>query len=397
MSPSPSRQRILIVDDIPANIRILGEGLKSDYDIIVAVDGEAALRRAFSAHPPDLILLDIMMPGMDGYEVCKKLKADERTKDIPVIFITARNAVEDETKGLELGAVDYIRKPFSLPIVRARIKTHLELKQKNDILEESYARLGEANRRIMDSIRYAHTIQLAILPKREEICRYVTDSFVIWKPKDVIGGDFFWFEAHQDDFLLAVIDCTGHGVPGAIMTMIAATTLDRVVHEAGCCDPAPILKELNFHVRRILHQQTSGAGSDDGMDIGLCHVNCTNRLLTYAGARISLFYAREGSVYEIEGDRQSLGYKSSDVAYTYTHHSVPFYSSTSFYITTDGLIDQIGGKKKLPFGKRRLQSFLTEHYQKPFEQQKALLTKTFENYQGDETQRDDMMIIGFCI
>lgn len=129
------RQTILVVDDVPANIKVLGESLKSEYKIRLATDGMKALKIAGSSNPPDLILLDIIMPEMDGYEVCKNLKADRTTANIPVIFITAMNQEEEETMGLELGAVDYITKPFSLPIVRARIKTHLELKRHRDILE----------------------------------------------------------------------------------------------------------------------------------------------------------------------------------------------------------------------------------------------------------------------
>lgn len=129
MSDELSRQKILIVDDAPTNIKILVNELKSTYRIVVATSGEAALKRVESDTPPDLILLDVVMPGMDGYEVCRWLKADERTRDIPVIFITARSAEEDEATGLELGAVDYITKPFCLPIVRSRVKTHLELKR----------------------------------------------------------------------------------------------------------------------------------------------------------------------------------------------------------------------------------------------------------------------------
>ena len=121
-----AREQILIVDDMPANIKILGQLLRSQYDIRIATGGEKALAIAASEDPPDLVLLDIMMPDMDGYEVCRRLKKDPRSKDIPVIFITAKGEVEDETKGLEIGAVDYIVKPFSPPIVEARVKTHLE-------------------------------------------------------------------------------------------------------------------------------------------------------------------------------------------------------------------------------------------------------------------------------
>jgi len=128
-------QTVLIVDDEPANISLLNEVLKTDYRIMVAKDGKRALLVAQSNPPPDLILLDIVMPELDGYEVLKRLKADEDTKNIPIIFVTSKNKDEDETKGLEMGAVDYIHKPFNPAVVKARVRAHLELKQNRDFLE----------------------------------------------------------------------------------------------------------------------------------------------------------------------------------------------------------------------------------------------------------------------
>lgn len=128
-------QTVLVVDDEPVNIKILMELLRSDYTIKVATNGETALQIALSDTPPDLILLDVMMPGIDGYEVCRRLKAEPRTKGIPVIFITAKGGEEDQSKGFELGAVDYVTKPFSPMVVKARVRTHLELKRNKDFLE----------------------------------------------------------------------------------------------------------------------------------------------------------------------------------------------------------------------------------------------------------------------
>ncbi len=136
MKTGKQQPKILIVDDTPENIDVLGEILKPLYRRSVALNGEKALKLSRSGEPPDLILLDIMMPGMDGYEVCQKLKADPKTSKIPIIFVTAKSEVEDETRGLELGAVDYITKPVSPPIVLARIKTHLDLKTARDLLED---------------------------------------------------------------------------------------------------------------------------------------------------------------------------------------------------------------------------------------------------------------------
>lgn len=150
----PLKQKVLIVDDSPTSLKVLGELLKADYAVYVATSGKAALEKAV-ADPPDLILLDIIMSDLDGYEVCRRLKAEESTKDIPVIFITAKSEEDDEVRGLALGAVDYITKPFRLPIVKARVQTHLELKRKTDILESISSKdglTGIFNRRQFDTV-----------------------------------------------------------------------------------------------------------------------------------------------------------------------------------------------------------------------------------------------------
>ncbi len=138
-SPRPT---ILIVDDHPANIHLLAEALAEEYEIVVATSGQEAIELALAGDAPDLILLDILMPGMSGYEVCERLKLEEWTKSVPVIFVTAKNREEDETYGLKVGAVDYITKPFSMPIVRARVRAHVELKRHRDLLETLSLRDG---------------------------------------------------------------------------------------------------------------------------------------------------------------------------------------------------------------------------------------------------------------
>ncbi|NJL58937.1 MAG: response regulator [Desulfobacteraceae bacterium] len=142
------RASVLIVDDERYNINLLADILKSDYRILVAKNGEEALEVAMSDDMPDMILLDIMMPGMDGYEVCRRLKADMKTRDIPIIFVTAMTEMEDEAKGLDIGAIDYIVKPVSLPIVKARVRNHVLLKQASDRLKQINEELREALTRI---------------------------------------------------------------------------------------------------------------------------------------------------------------------------------------------------------------------------------------------------------
>lgn len=152
MDEQQERFRILFVDDVPSNIRILLEILRTDYDIRFTDNGPAALRMAAEDPQPDLILLDIMMPAMNGYEVCKLLKENERTAHIPVMFITALTDEEDEEKGLKLGAVDYIRKPFNMAIVKSRIRTQLELKQHRDRLQQRTEELIALNAQLQKEI-----------------------------------------------------------------------------------------------------------------------------------------------------------------------------------------------------------------------------------------------------
>jgi putative two-component system response regulator len=159
---SDFRQRILVVDDERLNINVLVDLLKADHKIMVAKNGEQALRRALSDPPPDLILLDIIMPGMDGYQVCKRLKADERTRDIPVIFVTAMGDVHDETKGLEIGAVDYITKPISPPIVKARVRTHLTLRRAREFLKHQ--------NQILEDMVFKRTEELALTQDVTILC-----------------------------------------------------------------------------------------------------------------------------------------------------------------------------------------------------------------------------------
>lgn len=258
---------VLVVDDSPENIDLLGNVLKQDYEIKVALSGEKALKLAGSEKPPDIILLDIMMPGMDGYEVCRRLKSDAKTQDIPVIFVTSMSEVEDETKGLEVGAVDYITKPIRSPIVQARVKSHIELKEareylknQNEILEH---RVEERTREVIDlqrvefelratqekvenELNIAAQIQRSILqsnfpafPKHSEF-----DLYAMMVPAREVGGDFYDFFFIDDDHLAVIIaDVSDKGVPAALFTMISRTIIRSIVRQRK--SPSQVLAETN--------------------------------------------------------------------------------------------------------------------------------------------------------
>ena len=390
----PKKHTILVVDDEKANINVMIGLLKNDYRVLIAKSGEKALQ-VVSISKPDLILLDIMMPEMDGYEVCRRLKADEKNKNIPVVFISAKSEENDETKGLKLGAIDYITKPISPPIVLARIKIHLELKLAKEKLEKKFQEAKIANHQIMESIRYAGMIQNSLLPDPELIQANLPDSFYIWLPRDIVGGDIFFYDFFNRGMVAAVVDCTGHGVPGALMSMIASSGLRQIVSHEKCHDPAEILKKMNYFVKISLLQDASHAESDDGMDMSVCFFDKNEQTLIFSGARHFLFYTNENELAFIKGDRQSIGYKKSDLSFEFTNHHIKIQSDMNFYMASDGFTDQLGGRKRRSFGRKRFNKLLKENHQLPFDIQQKLLLEAFETYRGDNDRLDDVTVIGF--
>jgi serine phosphatase RsbU (regulator of sigma subunit) len=269
-----------------------------------------------------------------------------------------------------------------------------ELHSKNMALEGSLLTIAEANRKIQDSIQYARTIQQSLLPNPALWQSALPESFVIWQPRDVVGGDIYFVDATAESTLLALIDCTGHGVPGAFMTMIAVAGLRRIVREEGIQKPHLLLQALNGAIKTTLQQDTEHALSNDGLDIGLILVDRRTRQLQFAGARVALLLVRNGVLEVLSGERKSLGYKESRLDQSYTVHTIPLESGLITYLTSDGVTDQLGGPKGLPLGNRRWQALLLEHCRQPMAWQKELLLEAFQHYQGEMERMDDVTVIG---
>jgi sigma-B regulation protein RsbU (phosphoserine phosphatase) len=251
--------RVMVVDDTEANIDILLETLADDYKVVVATDGESALED-IEKSPPDLILLDIMMPGMDGYEVCQKLKNIEITRNIPVLFLTALKEEGDEARGLGLGAVDYITKPFNPELVKARVRNHLDLKRHQNHLEELVEKrtqeiaerqrveyqLRASKEKIESELNIAAQIQRSILPSTfpafPEHSEF--DLYAMMTPAREVGGDFYDFFFVDDDHLALIIaDVSDKGVPAALFMMISRTIFRSIAKQRK--SPSQILAETN--------------------------------------------------------------------------------------------------------------------------------------------------------
>ena len=238
--------KVLVVDDEPMNINLLVELLKPHYKVMAAKNGELALKAANSSSPPDLILLDIMMPDMDGYEVCRRLKEGAATRDIPVVFVTAMGETSDETLGLELGAVDYITKPISPPIVLARVNTHLTLRQSMQDLQRAYKVIELQKERMQEELNVGRDIQMSMLrqdfpvyPDRKEF-----DLAATILPALEVGGDFYdFFFVDQDRLCLCIGDVSGKGVPAALFMAVGKTLIKSRASSDN--SPASIMTYVN--------------------------------------------------------------------------------------------------------------------------------------------------------
>lgn len=266
--------------------------------------------------------------------------------------------------------------------------------------------LADINRRIMDGINYAQLIQSSILPKGELLNDALAEHFVLWRPRDVVSGDFYYFRALDDGFLIGVADCTGHGVPGAFMTMTASAILNSVVDALGGGDPAAVLAEVDDKVRAALHQDSAAAswegGFDNGLDLALCRVRSGSDRMIFAGARLPLLTAGPDGIDEIRGDRRSLGYRrpSGPRAATqppFTSHEVMLNPNHTYYICTDGLTDQCGGERGRGFGKGRLREILSGSLDRTLAEQKNAIATALAGFQSGRAQRDDITMIGFRV
>ena len=266
-----------------------------------------------------------------------------------------------------------------------------------DITERKKAEneLAEAHALITSSIEYASRIQRSALPSDELMSEALGEHFVIWEPRDVVGGDIFWVRRVEGGHVVAVADCTGHGVPGAFLTMIATGALRQAIIEHPDGDPAKVIARMNSFIKNSLRQDTAEGPSDDGLELGICHIDDGGERLTFAGARFSLWTLSSRGSEEIKGDKSGIGYHHVPLDRAFTNHQVPLSPGSAFYLFSDGLVDQVGGDKRRAFGKKRIIALLEERLGRPLAEQRDAITAAFNAYQRDEIRRDDVAMVGF--
>ncbi|TAE09873.1 MAG: hypothetical protein EAZ95_15480 [Bacteroidetes bacterium] len=274
------------------------------------------------------------------------------------------------------------------------LELHEELWQQNNALQESNLIIQNQNQNIADSIQYAQRIQKSILPLEETIQKHLPEHFIFFQPRDVVSGDFYYFEEKDNKLIFATIDCTGHGVPGAFMTMVASEILNEIVQNNMLTEPDLILNKLHKNIRKALKQTETD--NRDGMDLALITIDKANKHVQYAGAKNPLIYIQNNELYVIKGDKMPIGGEQREQERIFTKHKIMIDSPTIFYLFSDGFQDQFGGEQGKKFTVGRLKELFLQIYTLPLPTQQQRLHETFKQWiaRAGEKQIDDVLVAG---
>jgi len=284
---------------------------------------------------------------------------------------------------------------FIFRTLRITRKQKLIIENKNIETEEQKKIIEEKNKDITDSIRYAKRIQDALLREEEHVNMHLPEHFILFMPKDIVSGDFYWGMEKQGHWYFATVDCTGHGVPGAIMSMLGISFLNDIVSAEGLLSPAEILNRLRDKVMKELRQTGEDGGSKDGMDISLCQLDLKTNKLQWAGANNSLNLIQNGQLGIVKADKQPIGYHPNSVPFT--NHEIQLQKGDSIYLYSDGYADQFGGSKGKKFKYKQLDDLIIKQKHFPMKEQKELLKKQFLEWKGSLEQVDDVCVFGIRV
>jgi serine phosphatase RsbU (regulator of sigma subunit) len=375
-----AQKLILIVDDTPTNLGVISGALTDTYKTKVATNGEKALALASADEKPDLILLDVVMPEMDGYEVCTRLKADPATREIPVIFLTGQTSVEDETRGFSVGGVDYVHKPFSPAIVKARVQSHI-------LLREARAQLAKQLNVLNAELEMAHQIQLSILP--HELPRLPgLDIAARFLPMESVGGDFYDFIRIDDKHLgILIADVSGHGLSSALIASMLQVALAGEVAHAS--QPAKVLAGLNKAV--------SGKFSSNFVTAAYVYVDLEENLMRYAGAGhppVMQYRNSMDKAVQILENGIVLGILEDS---SYEALEIPLEPGDRQVLYTDGILEAANAAQEM-FGVEQLMRFLESNKSLNAGQFADALLAKIDRWTGqssEQGQQDDLTLVLF--
>ncbi len=274
---------------------------------------------------------------------------------------------------------------------------NIEITKLNNQIQKQKKLLEDTNQKVLDSIQYASRIQKALSPPKE-IIQQKLPSFILYHPKDIVSGDFYWFTSIQSNHhhldVIAVVDCTGHGVPGAFMSVLGNTLLNQIVNVEGILEPHEILHQLNNYVFNVLNANNpAGERISDGMDMALCTLDRETLVLHYSGAKRPLILIRDNELIQYKGDASSIG-GSIHSDKTFTSNNIQLQAGDAFYIFTDGFPDQFGGVEDKKFMIVQFRELLLANHSNSLEKQCEMLEDIFLEWKGENPQTDDILVIG---
>ena len=433
-----SKHKILIIEEVKVLADEMSQLLvQFGYDVVgICAKGEEALT-VYKTTQPDIIVVDVALEGqMTGIHVVNQIREIAN----PLVIYSTSNMPDDVFEEVKKTKPDgFLKKPFNAEQLKATIgiaihrfheknkemsalkdmnsmqsmnikelsetNAHLivatwrerelkqQLKESLEELEASKKIIEKQNKRIVDSINYAKRIQQAIIPNSADVSINLANHFMIYRPKDVVSGDFPWVLKSGEYIYFGAVDCTGHGVPGAMLSMIGYLLLDSIVGSKELT-PGEILKELHSQIVKTLKQDVEGNNASDGMDIALCRINTNNNEVMYSGAHRPLYHLVNGEINEYKGNRFPIGgvqYKSE-----YIYNDVQFTANPNdaIYFFSDGLPDQFGGENNRKFGSKRIRDLIECHSGKSMDKMKNIFDEELDLWMGEQKQLDDILMIG---
>lgn len=401
-----TKKTILSIDDSPINNKLIEAYFRRDYEVISKESGQQALAW-LEGNIPDVILLDIMMPVMDGIEVLERIQANDRLKEIPVIMVTAKTEMESIKATLNLGAQDYVKKPIDFTELQTKVLIAFQInEQKQEISKyKSYYDIHQG-------MIHAQRIQRSILPDAEHFRRLYPKSFIINLPKHVVGGDFYWIQQNFNKNSIGVFDCTGHGVPAAMLTVMGQMELHTLSQNGNEIQAEQIFPLLSRKFSKLLNTSADTYTQYDGMDGIFCSIYPQEQLIEFVGAKRSLVLIRENnsqlivnnedteaklcneqfSLFEIAGDRNSIGKESEFVEFTV--NKIKFLPGDRIFLYSDGITDQLGGDQQKRLKRKQFFEKLLEIQTKSINLQKSDIFTWLEKWKSNYEQTDDILVIG---
>lgn len=385
-----TEDQINVYDKLSATYADLGD-FKRSYDYQQrAKSVRDSLDRVVSSR--ELAEMQIKFETEQKQREIELLSKEKEVQDLKITKqITVRNMIiAVAVLALLMLALIYAR-------YRTKKKANEELDRKNREIEQQKRTVEEKNTEITSSIQYAKRIQDAIMPSMDEIRAAIPQSFVYYRPKEIVSGDFYWYGKNGDEVFIAAVDCTGHGVPGAFMSMIGNDHLNQIVNVEKRTKPDEILNRLHHEIQVTLKQKHEVTDNHDGMDIALCAINQKENRLLFSSANRYLYHIRNGELAEIKGDHFNIGGIMHEDVRHYNLHEIALQQNDVFYIFSDGVSDQFGGEGSKKFGYKRLKNLLLEIHQKPMEEQRSIFEKSLVDWMAENDQIDDFLLIGIRI